>query len=121
MIIPRAGRMALLSRFCSGVELGLFSRIENGAIIECDAPDYIPKQIPDAEWLLDAENETATSPERMWIFLSPADRVAGFFARHVSTGEIVFADTFRDGPVQIDRPGDHVKVVAVLKFFAPES
>ena len=109
-----AGRMAQLRRLAdAGLSLGLFTNADAGETFEePSAREYAPLRIAAGAWVFDSVAESASVPERGWVFTSDVGAVFGWFARG-ATGEVEFYERFSQ-PITINQLGDQIRVAVEL-------
>ena len=119
---PAGRRDALLSFVLRDLDLYLATSIKENAdgeitAVELREEGYECATLTKTDWKLSRREGKviAKSDQKTWIFSEPfKSEIVGFYLTRPGDDEILYAEEFADGPYDIKRPGESVKVSVVL-------
>ncbi len=84
---------------------------------EVQGSGYQPQDLVPSSWTIVSGNPTeAKHREITWEFDKELGNVFGYYITRKDTGELMWAERFKDGPYPIDTRGDKIKVTPKLKL-----
>lgn len=78
---------------------------------EADGDGYAAILLNPANWtLIPGTPALATYPQRTFTFTAPAESAYGYFITRATTGDLVLAERFENGPTPLQNAGDEIKI-----------
>lgn len=72
---------------------------------------YVTKQLSSASWTVVAGNPSlGTHTQISWLFTGAVGNVYGYYVTRRLTGELMWAESFNNGPYNIQNNGDEIRV-----------
>ena len=76
---------------------------------------YTSVTLPGASWVITQGNPTSASyPQQTFTFTGALGNVYGYYITQVTSGFILWAERFTDGPYNIVNNGDQIKITPVV-------
>lgn len=86
-----------------------------GTYTELSGSGYSSVTLTAANWTVTAGDPTSASyPQITWTFTGAAGNVYGYFVVGQSSGQLLWAERFSDGPYNVALSGDQIKVTPTI-------
>jgi hypothetical protein len=78
---------------------------------------YANKTLTAASWSMVAGDPTyASYPQETWTFTGALGNVYGYFIKSATSGKVLWAEQFTNGPYNVQNNGDQIKVTPRLEL-----
>lgn len=88
-----------------------------GTYTEAAGFGYVAKTLTGASWTVTAGDPTvATYAQQTWVFSGALGNVYGYFVVQSSSGILMWAERFTDGPYNVQNNGDEIRITPRIEL-----